>query len=135
MLGVEGGALLKGGLAKARGELKRIEEEYELQVDVDAPVERLAVGLQQRVEILKALYRGAETLILDEPTGVLTPSRGRPPLPHPRDAYAPGQDGRPHHPQAQGDHGRDAVRVGDAPRRDGRDARDRRDQPRRSWPS
>ena len=74
VLGVEGGALLKSGLAKAREELRRIEEEYELQVDVDAPVESLAVGLQQRVEILKALYRGAEILILDEPTGVLTPS-------------------------------------------------------------
>ncbi len=44
-----------------------------MEIDTDAVVGRLAVGAQQRVEILKALYRGAEILILDEPTGVLTP--------------------------------------------------------------
>ena len=44
------------------------------EVDPDAIIENLSVGQQQRVEILKALYRGAETLILDEPTGVLTPA-------------------------------------------------------------
>jgi general nucleoside transport system ATP-binding protein len=74
MLGVEGGALLKRGTTAARAELKRIEREYGLEVDPDAIIEDLPVGLQQRVEILKALYRGAEILILDEPTGVLTPS-------------------------------------------------------------
>ena len=50
-----------------------IEEEYHLEVDVDALIEDLPVGLLQRVEILKALYRKADILILDEPTGVLTP--------------------------------------------------------------
>jgi simple sugar transport system ATP-binding protein len=55
-------------------ELKRLEKEYELEVDPDALIEELPVGLQQRVEILKALYRGADILILDEPTGVLTPA-------------------------------------------------------------
>jgi ABC-type uncharacterized transport system ATPase subunit len=45
-----------------------------LEVDPDAIIEELPVGMQQRVEILKALYRGAEILILDEPTGVLTPA-------------------------------------------------------------
>ncbi len=74
VLGVEGGALLKRGMAKARAELKRLEREYRLEVDIDAVVGDLAVGLRQRVEILKALYRGAEVLILDEPTGVLTPA-------------------------------------------------------------
>jgi simple sugar transport system ATP-binding protein len=74
MLGAEGGGLLKAGIAKARAELRRLEEEYALEVDPDAVVGELPVGLQQRVEILKALYRGAETLILDEPTGVLTPA-------------------------------------------------------------
>ena len=74
MLGVEGGALLSAGRARARAELKRLADDYGLEVDPDAIVETLPVGLQQRVEILKALYRGAETLILDEPTGVLTPS-------------------------------------------------------------
>ena len=74
MLGAEGGAFLNRGRALARKELKRLESEYSLDVDPDAIVEELPVGLQQRVEILKALYRGAEILILDEPTGVLTPA-------------------------------------------------------------
>ena len=73
ILGVEGGGRLAGGMARARAELQRLEREYALEVDPDAVVGDLPVGLQQRVEILKALYRGAETLILDEPTGVLTP--------------------------------------------------------------
>ncbi|TPE49818.1 ABC transporter ATP-binding protein [Maribrevibacterium harenarium] len=73
ILGAEGGALLKDGVAGARKELKRLEQEFNLEVDVDAVVGDLPVGLQQRVEILKALYRGARILILDEPTGVLTP--------------------------------------------------------------
>lgn len=73
ILGAEGGGLLKEGIQAARIELQRLEEEYKLDVDIDAVVEDLPVGLQQRVEILKALYRGAKILILDEPTGVLTP--------------------------------------------------------------
>ncbi|MEO0680112.1 MAG: ABC transporter ATP-binding protein [Pseudomonadota bacterium] len=73
MLGAEGGALLREGRAAARAELERLEREYDLRVDPDAVVGDLPVGQQQRVEILKALYRGAEILILDEPTGVLTP--------------------------------------------------------------
>ncbi|SBS40218.1 Galactose/methyl galactoside import ATP-binding protein MglA [Marinomonas spartinae] len=73
MLGAEGGALLRKGVSKARAELKRLASQYSLDIDVDAIVEELPVGLQQRVEILKALYRGARILILDEPTGVLTP--------------------------------------------------------------
>ncbi|CUB05416.1 ABC transporter ATP-binding protein [Marinomonas fungiae] len=73
ILGAEGGAVLKQGMDAARQELKRLEQEYSLDIDVDAIVEDLPVGLQQRVEILKALYRGAKILILDEPTGVLTP--------------------------------------------------------------
>ena len=73
ILGAEGGSVLKQGMDAAREELKRLEQEYSLDIDVDAIVEDLPVGLQQRVEILKALYRGAKILILDEPTGVLTP--------------------------------------------------------------
>jgi ABC-type uncharacterized transport system ATPase subunit len=73
ILGAEQEPLLKRSIANARSELERLEREYGLQVDPDAIIEELPVGLQQRVEILKALYRGAEILILDEPTGVLTP--------------------------------------------------------------
>ncbi len=73
VLGVEGGALLAGGLAAARAVLGRLARDYGLEVPLDAVVSELSVGLQQRVEILKALYRGAEVLILDEPTAVLTP--------------------------------------------------------------
>jgi general nucleoside transport system ATP-binding protein len=73
VLGAEGGALIGPALSKARTELKRLADEYELDVDPDAIVGELPVGLQQRVEILKALYKGAQVLILDEPTGVLTP--------------------------------------------------------------
>ncbi|GGB10821.1 ABC transporter ATP-binding protein [Allosediminivita pacifica] len=74
ILGAEDGGLLKPSLAKARGVLKHLAEEYELSVDPDAKIEDLSVGHQQRVEILKALYREADILILDEPTGVLTPA-------------------------------------------------------------
>ena len=74
ILGAEGEALLGRSIAKARAELARLEREYGLEVDPDALIEELPVGLQQRVEILKALYRGADILILDEPTGVLTPA-------------------------------------------------------------
>ncbi|MFZ1679870.1 MAG: ABC transporter ATP-binding protein [Rhizobiaceae bacterium] len=74
ILGVEGGRLLRGGMEKAREHLAQLSKDYGLDVDPDALVEDLPVGLQQRVEILKALTRGAETLILDEPTGVLTPA-------------------------------------------------------------
>ena len=73
VLGVEGGPLLAGGMARARAELEKLGRDYGLEVPLDAVIETLPVGLQQRVEILKALYRGAEILILDEPTAVLTP--------------------------------------------------------------
>ncbi|RMH48139.1 MAG: ABC transporter ATP-binding protein [Alphaproteobacteria bacterium] len=74
VLGAEEGALLRPSLAKARKLLAELADEYEMAVDPDAIVETLSVGHQQRVEILKALYRKAEILILDEPTGVLTPA-------------------------------------------------------------
>ncbi|MWD26759.1 ATP-binding cassette domain-containing protein [Aquicoccus sp. SCR17] len=74
VLGAEDGQMLKPSLAKARKSLTRLAEEYELNVDPDALIEHLSVGHQQRVEILKALYREADILILDEPTGVLTPA-------------------------------------------------------------
>ncbi|MGH6959844.1 MAG: ABC transporter ATP-binding protein, partial [Dongiaceae bacterium] len=73
VLGVERGPLLEQGMAAARAALADLARTYGLNVDPDSRIRDLAVGLQQRVEILKALYRGAEILILDEPTGVLTP--------------------------------------------------------------
>ena len=74
VLGAEDGALLGPSLTKARRELTELANEYELNVDPDALIENIGVGMQQRVEILKALYRKADILILDEPTGVLTPA-------------------------------------------------------------
>ena len=74
VLGAEDSGLLRPSLARARRELKALADEYELNVDPDAIIEDIGVGMQQRVEILKALYRKADILILDEPTGVLTPS-------------------------------------------------------------
>ncbi len=76
MLGAEktGGGIF-GVLAgrRAADEVRELSERFGLDVDPTAVVEDLPVGVQQRVEILKALYRGAEILILDEPTAVLTP--------------------------------------------------------------
>ncbi len=74
ILGAEDGRLLRPSLAKARRELQSLAAEYGLEVDADARIEEIGVGMQQRVEILKALYRRADILILDEPTGVLTPA-------------------------------------------------------------
>lgn len=74
MLGAETHALLKPAAAEARAGLLELERSIGLGVDPDAVVEDLPVGPQQRVEILKALRRGARIMILDEPTSVLTPA-------------------------------------------------------------
>ena len=58
---------------EAREKIKRLSESYGLHIDLDAKVEDITVGMQQRVEILKMLYRDNEVLIFDEPTAVLTP--------------------------------------------------------------
>lgn len=57
----------------AREKIMELSERYNLKIDPDAKIEDISVGMQQRVEILKVLYRGAEHLILDEPTASLTP--------------------------------------------------------------
>ncbi len=57
----------------AREIILNLSKQYGLPIDPDARIEKLSVGLQQRVEILKVLYRAADILIMDEPTGVLTP--------------------------------------------------------------
>ena len=72
-LGAEGGPILRRGLEETRRRLTRLSRDCGLTVDADAVVEDLPVGVQQRVEIVKALRRGARVLILDEPTGALTP--------------------------------------------------------------
>jgi simple sugar transport system ATP-binding protein len=58
---------------KARAQLEALADRYGLAVNWDEPIESLPVGVQQRIEILKLLYRDAQILILDEPTAVLTP--------------------------------------------------------------
>jgi ABC-type uncharacterized transport system ATPase subunit len=75
MLGVEETRGAVGFLDRARAatKVREISERYGLEVPPEAIVEELPVGVQQRVEIVKALYREAEVLILDEPTAVLTP--------------------------------------------------------------
>lgn len=74
ILGVEPtGRLDHLDLAAARKQVREISQKYRLQVDPDALIEDLPVGIQQRVEIIKVLFRSAEVLILDEPTAVLTP--------------------------------------------------------------
>ena len=73
VLGAEPTKLGLVDLDEARVRVVELSERYGLEVDPDALVEDLPVGMQQRVEILKALYRNADVLILDEPTGVLTP--------------------------------------------------------------
>ncbi|MDA1381523.1 ATP-binding cassette domain-containing protein [Plesiomonas shigelloides subsp. oncorhynchi] len=69
MLGAESSALLRHSRRQARQALEEIAARYGLAIDPDSVVGELPVGMQQRVEILKALYRGARILILDEPTG------------------------------------------------------------------
>jgi len=73
ILGAESGVMLSQSISAATREIKRLEDEFGLQVDLDARIDAIPVGQQQRVETIKALYRGAQILILDEPTGVLTP--------------------------------------------------------------
>ena len=72
-----GSELTKNGvldIARATREINELSERYGLAVDPSAKVADISVGAQQRVEILKTLYRGADILIFDEPTAVLTPS-------------------------------------------------------------
>jgi ABC-type uncharacterized transport system ATPase subunit len=72
---VRGGCLLDA--AAARETVTKLSREFGFQLDPGERVENLSVGLEQRVEIVKVLYRGAKILILDEPTGVLTPQEVR----------------------------------------------------------
>lgn len=76
-----GNEVVRGGFflnrKSARDRILEISQQYHLEVDPDALIADLPVGIQQRVEIIKALYRKADILILDEPTAVLTPQEIR----------------------------------------------------------
>jgi general nucleoside transport system ATP-binding protein len=73
ILGAEPTSGISIDYKKARARVREISEQYGLKINPDATIGSLSVGQQQRVEILKTLYRGARILILDEPTAVLTP--------------------------------------------------------------
>ena len=73
ILGMEPVKGLTVDLDSAREKVRELSERYNMQVDPDAKIEDISVGMQQRAEILKVLYRGADILILDEPTASLTP--------------------------------------------------------------
>lgn len=72
ILGMSGG--LRFNQREIQDKIRELAEKYQLEVDPKARIWQLSAGEQQRVEILKALYRGAEILILDEPTSMLTPT-------------------------------------------------------------
>ena len=73
VLGFEPGTAVRSSAGDALAVGQEVARRFDLQVPLDRPVRSLAIGAQQRVEILKALYRGARILILDEPTAVLSP--------------------------------------------------------------
>ena len=90
---------------EARRKVEELSERYGLHVDLDAKVEDITVGMQQRTEILKMLYRDNEILIFDEPTAVLTPQEIDELMAIMKNLTAEGKIHPLHLPQAQRDHG------------------------------
>ena len=90
---------------EARKKVEALSERYGLKVDLDAKVEDITVGMQQRVEILKMLYRDNEILIFDEPTAVLTPQEIDELMDTMKEFAKEGKSHPLHLPQAQRDHG------------------------------
>ena len=113
--------------------IREISDQYSLDLDPDAYVKDLSVGVQQRVEIVKTLYRKADILIFDEPTAVLTPRRWSEFFKILRSLVDRGRLGHLHHPQAEGGHGhrRPHHRAAQWPRGGHGDAR--QDERRPSW--
>ena len=111
---------------RARARSPEVSERYGLPVDPDAVVEDLPVGVQQRVEIIKALSRDVELLILDEPTAVLTPQETDELLDVMRSLRGGRQVDRLHHPQAQRGQGDRRPDHGDPARHGRRHRRARR---------
>ena len=87
--------------ARREERVRELSERFGLAVRPDARIESISVGMQQRVEILKALYRGAEILILDEPTAVLTPQEASELFEIIEALQGRGQIDHLHHPQAE----------------------------------
>ena len=114
--------------------IRALSAQYGLAVDPEALIEDLPVGVQQRVEIIKTLYREAEILILDEPTAVLTPQETEELFEIMRGLVAQGKSIIFHHPQAQ--RGDDHCRPGHRPAQWAGDRRDDagRKPRKRSWP-
>jgi simple sugar transport system ATP-binding protein len=104
----------------ASKDVRELSERFGLAVDPEAKVQDLGVGAQQRVEILRALFRGAKVLVLDEPTAVLTAQEAQDLFEVLRALKADGHGDRLHQPQAQRGARRRRPHHGPAPRREDR---------------
>ena len=135
VLGVEPtGRLGYLDLKKARAQVDEINKKYGLRVPADELIENLPVGIQQRVEILKVLFREADVLILDEPTAVLTPQEVEEFFGIVQRAARRRQGDRLHHPQAARDPGDLRPDQRAAPGRDHRRGRPQGRSTRKSSP-
>ena len=121
-------------LASAEKRVAKISEQYGLAVDPRAKIESITVGMQQRVEILKILYRDANILIFDEPTAVLTPQEVDELMAILKRLKAEGEDHRPHHAQAARNQGGSRALHGSAPRQGRRHCGRGPPRARRPWP-